>query len=104
MLLLIWMHFIADFLAQNDAMATRKSSSNLWLGAHALTYTAFMLIFGVRFALINGLLHFTVDWITSRGTTYLFKRGERHWFFSLIGLDQAIHMTILYYTYPGSLS
>ena len=103
MILLVWGHFVADFLAQNDAMATRKSSSNKWLGLHALVYTAFMLFFGLRFALINGVLHFAVDWCSSRGTTYLWKRNERHWFFSLIGLDQAIHLTILFWTYQGGL-
>lgn len=104
MILLIWVHFLADFPAQTDAMALHKSSSDGWLGLHVLVYTLFMLFFGLKFALINGVLHFVVDWSTSRGTTYLWKQGKRHWFFSLIGFDQAIHMTILFYTYQWSLS
>jgi hypothetical protein len=96
---LIWVHFVADFLLQTDKMATNKSTSNKWLGIHVAVYTIPFLCWGWKFALINGAAHFVTDWFTSRGTSYLWKREKRHWFFALIGLDQAIHMTTLALTY-----
>ena len=97
LLAIVWMHFVADFLLQSDRMALNKSKSNTWLAAHCSVYGACMLwVFaGWRFALVAGILHFAVDWATSRGTSLLWARNERHWFFALIGLDQAIHMTLL---------
>lgn len=92
---LIWIHFVADFVLQSDTMAKNKSSSNKWLLLHCIVYTIPFLWFGWKFALINGVAHFATDWITSRCTAALWKKGERHWFFVLIGLDQAIHLTIL---------
>lgn len=94
-LALIWLHFIADFVLQTDKMAINKSSNNLWLGFHVLVYTTVLLLFGWQFALLNGVAHFLTDWITSRVTSYLWKKEKRHWFFTVIGLDQAIHMTTL---------
>jgi hypothetical protein len=45
------------------------------------------------------IMHFITDAITSRTTSYLWQKGERHWFFVVIGLDQAIHMTTLFGVY-----
>jgi len=91
----IWIHYFSDFLLQNDKMAINKSSSNKWLGIHCLIYSIPFLIFGLKFAIILGISHFIVDFFTSRGTTKLWIKGKRHWFFCLIGLDQTIHITLL---------
>lgn len=91
----IWLHFFSDFVLQSDTMAKNKSSSNKWLLIHCAIYTAPFLWFGWKYAAINGAAHFVTDWITSRGTAALWQKGERHWFFVLIGLDQAVHMTAL---------
>lgn len=99
LVILVWLHFLADFVLQTDRMALNKSSSNLWLGLHAITYMLPFFMFGVLFALFNGAVHFAVDYITSRGTSRLWKKNERHWFFTLIGLDQAIHITTLILSY-----
>jgi hypothetical protein len=40
-------------------------------------------------------LHFVVDGFSSKATSYLWQKEERHWFFVVIGLDQAIHITCL---------
>jgi len=98
-LLIIWVHFIADFVLQSDRMAINKSSDNLWLSIHSLCYglpfLALFFIFGIKFIVFNIVAHFIIDWITSKGTSKLWKENKRHWFFVLIGLDQAIHLTIL---------
>lgn len=101
LLLLVWLHFIADFVLQNDKMAHNKSSSNKWLSIHVAIYTLPFFPFGWQFALLNGAAHWITDYFTSRATTALYKRGENHWFFVVIGFDQAIHMTcmVLLYQY-----
>lgn len=119
MLVLFWSHFIADFLCQSDKMAVNKSTSNYWLGVHGASYTVglimsymmlvilamvfpFLIPFMVKlpftYFILNGILHTMVDYGTSRWTSHLWKNEKRHAFFSVVGLDQAIHMTILYLT------
>lgn len=92
---LIWLHFISDFVLQNNYMARGKSKSNLILLLHVFVYSIPFLLIGWKFAILNGVFHFIVDWVTSRGTSYLWKRQEIHWFFVVIGLDQACHFTIM---------
>lgn len=103
MLLKIWVHFVADFVLQSDWMAMNKSKNSLlgigamWVhfGIYTVTLVPF---FGCRFSIVNGLLHFATDMITSRATSYLWTHQQRHWFFVVIGFDQAIHLTCLLLT------
>lgn len=99
LLLLVWVHWFADFILQSDRIAINKSSSNNILLWHVTLYGACFVGFGFVFALVNGLLHFATDWCTSRITKKLWIAEQRHWFFVVIGADQAIHMTCLITTY-----
>jgi hypothetical protein len=108
MIVLFWLHFIADFILQTDKMALNKSKSFKWLSIHALVYGIPFLLYisiafgwlpGIVYALINSVMHWIVDAITSRITSYLWQKEKRHWFFVVIGLDQAIHMTCLVLTF-----
>lgn len=101
LLILIWLHFIADFVFQSDKVAKAKSSDNVVLTIHVLIYSVPFLVFGLKFAMINYALHFITDYISSRATTKLWLAGERHWFFVVIGADQAVHMTCLFLTYQA---
>ena len=97
---IIWLHFIADFVLQSDKVAARKSRSNLVLLQHVGIYSLpFLLLFSPQYVLANAVLHFAVDWCSSRATSHLIQKGERHWFFVVIGLDQALHLTCLFVTY-----
>lgn len=128
-LYLIIIHFIGDFFFQTDDMAVNKSKSNYWLAVHVFTYTLILAvgsffifnnqysnIVWLRFDLtffivINALLHWVTDFFTSRLTSYLYQKSEkhpterflfnswRHWFFTAIGIDQVIHYTCLFLTY-----
>lgn len=98
LLALVWMHFVADFIMQTHAMAKNKSSSNWWLAFHVAVYTAPFFIFGWKFALVNGIVHGLVDYVTSRVNKRLWAQGKVHWFFVGVGVDQAIHMSTLVLT------
>lgn len=99
LLALVWTHWFADFILQSDRIAINKSSSNQILLLHVVLYGVCFLWAGAAFAIVNAVLHFATDWCTSRVTKRLWLAEQRHWFFVVIGLDQAIHMTCLLGTY-----
>lgn len=98
-LIIIWLHFISDFVLQIDKMSLNKSKSFLWLGIHSLVYGLLFLYFGIAYALVNSVLHFIVDGISSRIYKRLLLLESKHWFFVGIGLDQVVHLTILIASY-----
>ena len=102
-------HWLADFKYQNHWMASNKSTSNKALGGHVLVYTLFMVWLGlimfndsllaILFALINGAIHFCVDYCTSRLTSFRWKQQRWHDFFEVVGVDQSIHYLTIFGTY-----
>jgi hypothetical protein len=96
-LIAIWLHFFADFICQTDQMALNKSKDNGWLGIHCLVYALPFLYFGPIFAIIACGTHFVIDWCTSRANAKLWANDKRHWFFTMIGFDQALHLSVLYF-------
>ena len=99
LLKIVWIHFIADFLLQSTWMGINKSKDNKVLCLHALFYMFPFLCFGPKFAVLSGTLHIVIDYFTSRITSKLWEKKKVHWFFVVIGMDQAIHMSLLFLTY-----
>jgi len=96
---LVLMHFVADFMFQTDKIAINKSHNNWILAQHVGLYILPFLVFGVVFALVNAVLHFATDYVSSRVAGHFWRNEQRHWFFVTIGADQAIHMICLFATY-----
>ena len=115
----IAMHWVADFVLQTDWQAKNKSKNNFALLFHVTTYTICIFVCGIFFlanqltlenikiwelwALANGIIHFAVDYVTSRINTYLWNKGRVHDFFVMVGFDQVIHYACLFgsLTYMG---
>ena len=109
--LILWAHWVADFVLQNDSMAKGKSHSNGWLSKHIAAYSSALLLavflgthatfpHALAYTAVNGAAHFATDYVTSRMTSKLWKQQRVHDFFVVIGLDQAIHLTTLVATLP----
>jgi hypothetical protein len=110
-LILLVLHFLADFTAQSDWMAINKSKSNHALTIHCLCYSLFFALFGAKFAVATFVTHWVTDYWTSRltsklwffkstdGVNFTYIEGPRHWFFVAIGFDQLIHAFTLAVTF-----
>jgi hypothetical protein len=111
MIAIVWLlfgHFIGDFLLQTNHMALNKAHSMSWLSIHVITYTAVLASFSFSlldinswylFFLINGGLHWVVDFITSKVIYRLNKLPNKKWYYTGIGFDQFLHAACLIMTY-----
>lgn len=120
-IILLLIHWVADFLCQTKEMAMGKSTSNVWLLKHVGTYTSvYFIVFSVlllivpskvivlqtigflQFISITFVCHFLTDYFTSRWTKHL-REKEKYYgfpsFFSVLGLDQFLHALQLILTY-----
>lgn len=111
-ILILFGHFVGDFLFQTDEMAIKKSYSNEMLTLHVVTYFLglvmvsvfiFPLTTAIAWAFINSVIHWAQDYITSRINSSLYKAEKRHWFFVGIGADQFIHACFLLSSYQLNL-
>lgn len=94
---LLFVHWVADFVCQSDYMAKEKSKNNLILFYHCLVYGFAFSIYTLNplYGLILGLIHFPVDYITSRLNSKLYAKGDIHNFFVSVGFDQFIHFATI---------
>ena len=99
--LLLFAHWVGDFVFQTTWMATRKSIRLDALIVHVLTYSivlagAAVLLFGQTelaaiFVACNAGLHFVTDFCTSKVSAALHARQNMRGFFVVLGLDQFLH-------------
>lgn len=92
-------HWVGDFLLQSRYMADNKYNHTGVLAQHCGLYMIPFVIFGWKFMLLAGILHFPVDYLTSRANHWLYKWKYTKTFFTSIGFDQMIHMIILLSVY-----
>lgn len=109
-IMILLIHFLADFGLQTHEQATLKSTSNKFLFYHVGVYT---LIWGVAFfflpikeqflnfwgwfifCLSIGIPHFITDWFTSRVGKPFWEKKDAHNGFVVVGFDQIIHYLCL---------
>lgn len=106
--LLLFAHFIADFLLQPRWMAVNKSIKFKVLVQHCAIQGGVFLVFclvlfnpldALIISIMNTMLHGCIDWNIWRGYKYFrrhediktFPWWEDHWFFVTIGADQLLH-------------
>ena len=119
----LFTHFLADFVYQSREIATTKSSNNISLLKHVAIYAGVLGIatavdigfafFGwpdkykasigkqIAFIIFNVVMHFVTDYFTSRASTKAYKTGDLHRFWCVIGFDQMIHATTLYWSWKA---
>jgi hypothetical protein len=111
LLIIIFIHFVADFMCQTDKMAQNKSKSNYWLSMHVIVYTAVTMVswiilfaFSMIYVPITAfilifIMHWITDYTTSRISSKLYQKGDIHNFFVIVGLDQVLHYIQLFLVY-----
>jgi hypothetical protein len=116
-LIILFIHWVADFVLQTKEMGMNKSKSDYWLISHVFVYSMVWFFIGmfffkipqvILFVVTTFILHFITDYLTSRWTSKLYKQRKYYGFpafFSVIGLDQFLHYTqlILCYEYFRTL-
>lgn len=103
LIFILFIHFVADFYVQTRQQAVNKSKSLSALSRHVGTYTfclALMAlpygVWGLVWALTNGLAHFVVDFFTSRQTAKYWNSGSPgKAFWVWLGFDQWLHAACL---------
>lgn len=111
-LLIFVVHFLADFVFQSSKMATNKSKSLKWLSIHVGVYglvsliSAFIIgseLSNMRSGFVwwglNVVLHFIIDFFTSKITSRYWEQKNMRLFFVMIGFDQLLHNLCLVTTY-----
>ena len=133
---ILFIHFFADFVFQSRYMGRNKSKDLMVLFGHCAIYyftflvsgTLLLFLFGgegsfsfdgadfknwMFFCLINFSLHFITDFITSKVSSFCWKRrmirseaGDEkdvdyweHNFWCIVGLDQLVHTVTLCLTF-----
>jgi hypothetical protein len=112
-LIIIVVHFLADFCLQTHEQAMGKGEGwtlwNTWLFYHVSTYSIiwFITILALEdslrsafiFTLITYVSHYITDWVTSRIGKPFWEKKDYHNGFVVVGFDQILHYVQLYYTF-----
>ena len=113
-LVILFIHWFADFVLQTDKQAKGKSKNWSDLLSHTIIYSIcwvflplILLCFSVEnlpqkllwLIPITFICHTITDYFTSRLNAKLWAKGNVHNFFVSIGFDQYLHYLQLFITY-----
>lgn len=126
-IVLLFAHFVADFIFQPHYIASTKSTSISSLIQHIIIYFfTLFIIFGIAWfplyylaemkitaqiwlqftigiTVVNSLLHYFIDFFTSKVTKYFWNKQDYHNFFVVMEFDQLLHVGLLIYSYADML-
>lgn len=108
-LLILLIHWLADFCLQTNEQATQKSTDPIQLGYHVCTYTIvwFLAAYCISgswekaslFAIATFGWHFCTDFVTSRIGKSFWEKKDLHNGFCIVGFDQILHYIQLFLAY-----
>lgn len=111
------LHFVADFIFQDEKWAVGKSHSVKLLTLHVLAYTSLWFLFCNFYCIATGnykmflvvpitfISHWLTDYFTSKVTSRLYSEKKfgspipNLGFFSMIGFNQVLHYIQLFLTF-----
>jgi len=119
---IILVHFVADFICQDEKWANNKSKCLVALVKHTVIYMGVWILFGVwicfpsfnpteiikwmvLFPGVTFIFHTVTDYFTSKVTSSLYMKKKfgdtvpNFGFFTMIGFDQVLHYAQLFLTY-----
>jgi uncharacterized membrane protein HdeD (DUF308 family) len=104
---ILFLHWIFDIYFQSHDMAVNKSTSFKWLSVHSLIYSLLAIVIYIQlccpiitcfyFMLYLFTTHFIIDGVTSKINSVLWKKNKMHDLFVVIGLDQLLHYTSIFW-------
>jgi len=104
--IILFAHWLGDYIFQSENMALNKSGSIKWLSIHVLTYSVIILAFvlfllplklAFSYFLLNAAIHWAVDLITSKAASHF--RDQPRIFYPILGFDQFLHTLSLYLSF-----
>lgn len=117
-LLILIIHWWADFIMQSHEQAVNKSRSFAHLLEHTIMYTScwwfawivvlmatpnldflYWLYMLIAFIPVTFVCHTVTDYFTSRATRRFFDEKDYHNGFVVVGFDQILHYVQLFLTY-----
>lgn len=110
--IILFLHWVGDFVLQTEWMATNKSKNNKALASHVFSYCSVFMIACLAYSVFSGqerdygsflaitfAAHFGIDYVTSRINKRLWEKKDVHNFFVSVGFDQFLHIIQLVLTY-----
>ena len=108
-LIILLIHWLADFSLQTHSQALGKSKSFEPLFEHVVVYSLVWLLAAyfllgnwdkaAVFAIVTFICHFVTDLITSRIARGFFDKGDTHNGFTVVGFDLILHYLQLFLTF-----
>lgn len=107
---ILFIHWVADFILQTDKQAKNKSTDLHYLMEHTFVYSFCFIPFAIYhtgdswrmmflFPIITLVFHTITDYFTSRLNAKLWREKEVHLFFVSVGFDQLLHFAQLIITF-----
>lgn len=113
---ILFLHLIADYVIQSNKININKSKNIYWLLIHVFFYFScffiglfFLYTFekSLTYSLVNAIIHFIVDFFTSRTIGIFYERVDLnlkkekldlYYPILILGIDQFFHTTFLIIT------